>query len=117
MGWLNGSGGMRWPRKRCKADAWAAQIRFGICLPGRSPRYTTSLLPSTPFLLDCDGNIDTMEKRARLTVDLHNGTARNRFTDSRRCRGEVVRVARVLCGDGPSTSKWKRFVQRRRASG
>ena len=67
-------------------------------------------------LLDCDSNIGTMEKRARLTVDLHNGAARNRFTHSRRCRGEVVRVTRVLRGDGINAWKRKCCIQRRGAS-
>src|SRR5712691_10759356 len=39
-------------------------------------------------LLQSDRHVDGVKESARLSVDLHNGAARNRFTHSRRCRVE-----------------------------
>src|SRR4029077_4875611 len=88
--------------------------RFRIC---PSPVQSTMPLLAIPsLLLDGDSNASGMENGARLTINLHNGAARNRFTHSQRSRGEVVRVADVLCGDGINTCKWKSCIQRRSAS-
>src|SRR5882672_908708 len=57
-------------------------------------------------LLQRHRHVNRVKERTRLSVHLHDGAARNRFTHSRRCRVEIIGVARVLSSDG--INAWKR---------
>src|SRR5260370_17508771 len=66
-------------------------------------------------LLQRHSHVDRVKESTCLRVHLHNGAARNRFTHSKRCRGEVVRVSCILRGNGINAWRSHRSVETSRA--
>src|SRR6266849_6887986 len=62
-------------------------------------------------LLQCHRHVDRVKESARLSVDLHNGTARYRLTHSRGRGGQVASIARIVCRDGINAGERKRHAR------